>query len=597
MDADEGNGTASRARPPVTDTALLSNTPFTSLPSSRSVSETSIPPPVPAKDAIRTREELIIEKRREARRRELDDDYLPPSTSNLGHGLPSTANIAGRPSRRRSMSTGDALDMLAQRRASDMRDSKLLDVPLEAEDDALGDSIDRELRKRGGNEQTRYRVREREETIYASSDTDRIRHMQSAGDLDSGQAWRTVRRPSDMNEYAKQIKEYRAQDKSGKSYGKVFVKVVGVKDLRVPIPREPTVMTCTLNNGIHYVTTPECPLSRDCHIGQEFELIEHPKLEFTLTLKVRRDAHIVSMCKALAPPPPVRQPPPAPPPSKGGLRSFFSSPKKTSHAANRLREVPPPAPPEIKENLARYLKPDGVLARAFISFKDVASRCDTKLFETSLPLLGQRLETASKMITTQVGEITLQIFRLPPLPGIPQDKLPQSLEECHDGLRHIHWHKQTYFEGTLTQSGGDCMTWRRRPFRVIGASLVAFNDVTKRATATIDLKKALAVRDDEEAGTMVPTGRYSGDDSLVGMERSFRILFPMNQEIVFFADTDDEKRRWLEVLRALVGRIPPNPLWAELIWQRQLEIAKHKNTSSISSPVAPSGLVPSRPNR
>jgi hypothetical protein len=24
----------------------------------------------------------------------------------------------------------------------------------------------------------------------------------------------------------------------------------------------------------------------------------------------------------------------------------------------------------------------------------------------------------------------------------------------------------------------------------------------------------------------------------------------------------------LEVLRALVGHIPPNPLWAELIWQR-----------------------------
>jgi hypothetical protein len=64
--------------------------------------------------------------------------------------------------------------------------------------------------------------------------------MAGAGDLDAGRAWRMVRRPSDMvifnnilgestktlvfkNEYAKQIKEYRAQDKS-KAYGKVFVK-------------------------------------------------------------------------------------------------------------------------------------------------------------------------------------------------------------------------------------------------------------------------------------------------------------------------------------------------------------------------------------
>lgn len=30
----------------------------------------------------------------------------------------------------------------------------------------------------------------------------------------------------------------------------------------------------------------------------------------------------------------------------------------------------------------------------------------------------------------------------------------------------------------------------------------------------------------------------------------------------------------LEVLRALVGRIPPHPLWAELLWQRQEELSK-----------------------
>jgi hypothetical protein len=48
------------------------------------------------------------------------------------------------------------------------------------------------------------------------------------------------------------------------------------------------------------------------------------------------------------------------------------------------------------------------------------------------------------------------MFRLPPLPGVPPDDLPQSLEECHRGLRHINWHKVTYFQGTLTQNGGDC---------------------------------------------------------------------------------------------------------------------------------------------
>lgn len=139
------------------------------------------------------------------------------------------------------------------------------------------------------------------------------------------------------------------------------------------------------------------------------------------------------------------------------MRSFFSSsPKKPSK--DKLAVQPQSQPPaqRLTENLARYLKPDGTLARAFISFKDIASRCDTRLFETSYPLIGQRVELGGKFSTLQVGEIVLQMFRLPPLPGISPEQLPQSLEECHRGLRHINWHKVTYFEGTLTQSGGDC---------------------------------------------------------------------------------------------------------------------------------------------
>ena len=43
----------------------------------------------------------------------------------------------------------------------------------------------------------------------------------------------------------------------------------------------------------------------------------------------------------------------------------------------------------------------------------------------------------------------------------------------------------------------------------------------------------------------------------------------------------------LEVLRALVGHIPPNPLWAELIWQRQDELKKQAAASQPSHPAVP----------
>jgi hypothetical protein len=138
------------------------------------------------------------------------------------------------------------------------------------------------------------------------------------------------------------------------------------------------------------------------------------------------------------------------------MRAFFSSSPKKPKEKTSYQPPPPPPVYRLPENLARYLKPDGTLARAFIQFKDIATRCDTRLFETSYPLIGQRAELGGKFSTLQVGEILLQIFRLPPLPGLPPDQLPQSLEECHRGLRHINWHKVTYFEGILTQNGGDC---------------------------------------------------------------------------------------------------------------------------------------------
>ena len=52
----------------------------------------------------------------------------------------------------------------------------------------------------------------------------------------------------------------------------MHILVMGLRKLQVPIPEQPTKITVTLNNGIHFVTTPEALLGRDCTIDQEFEL-------------------------------------------------------------------------------------------------------------------------------------------------------------------------------------------------------------------------------------------------------------------------------------------------------------------------------------
>lgn len=83
--------------------------------------------------------------------------------------------------------------------------------------------------------------------------------------------------------------------------------------------------------------------------------------------------------------------------------------------------------------------------------------------------------------------------------------------------------------------------------------MIAFNDITKKAIATINLKKALAVEDDQEPQMDVQSpdsavsqrsSRYMEHDGLYGIERSFRLRFTNDQEITFYADSNEEKAEW-----------------------------------------------------
>jgi len=80
--------------------------------------------------------------------------------------------------------------------------------------------------------------------------------------------------------------------------------------------------------------------------------------------------------------------------------------------------------------------------------------------------------------------------------------------------------------------------------------MVAFNDVTKRAITTIDLKKAVSLHDDQEKNMKTPASHVSSSsyddefDPPCGVERSFKLFFPGNQRISFFADTEADKARW-----------------------------------------------------
>lgn len=319
-----------------------------------------------------------------------------------------------------------------------------------------------------------------------------------------------------QNEYSRQIREYRQLEKPGKALGKVFVKgksrssypafssdycarqssvfVESMSPYR--LSRQPSRLPSTMAStawqrrqlGLERIAglikNLSCrSLPTPLHFRRLtcYPSIEHSQLEFTLTVNIRKDPHITALIQAASrprthvTPEPPPTPAPLPAPKSGGLFRLFATQGKKSAIHKRSATQPDdstlPLNPDsrtLEEGLGKYLKSDGSLAQAFISFKDVAKRCDARLFETSYPLFcqtntdgrGSRAKASGSIGSKQLGEIILQVFRLPPLPGVPSTDLPQSLEECHKGLRHVAWHKVTYYEGTLTQNGGGCSVRR-----------------------------------------------------------------------------------------------------------------------------------------
>lgn len=162
---------------------------------------------------------------------------------------------------------------------------------------------------------------------------------------------------------------------------------------------------------------------------------------------------------------------------------------------------------------------------------------------------------------------------------------------------------------------------RRRMFKLIGGNLVAYNEITRKEVTTIDLRQATGVtdlnpdqsqRDLQSASKPV---RLEMDDEGMGMfgarPRSFRVEFKGGQGIVFSADRDTDKATWsvpsstsplphepwswlienrMETLSGLIGKIPSNPLWAELLstitkdkLERQTARSVSRSTMSTSS--------------
>ncbi|KAH8696010.1 putative GTP binding protein [Talaromyces proteolyticus] len=367
----------------------------------------------------------------------------------------------------------------------------------------------------------------------------------------------------------------------GQERGRLFVKVVGVRDLDLPLPRgESHKFSLTLDNGLHCVTTSWLELGKTAPIGQEFELIVQNDLEFQLTLQMKVEGTMLKQS-----PEPVA-PANVPKQKSSAFSRVFASPKKRKEMElkqqmeqQQKQKLDSKGYPGPWDKLRSLIDGDGSFARAYVSLGDHEKYAFGRPYTVQIPCFNEwaieepsslkSKKSSSSNITQKrppykVGNLELQLLFVPKPAGAKEDDMPKSMNACIREMREAEATASRMWEGFLSQQGGDCPYWRRRFFRLQGSKLTAYHEVTRQPRATINLAKAAKLIDDKSILTQKETITKGGgrrksafseeEEGYMFVEEGFRIRFANGEVIDFYADSAAEKEGWMEVLCETVGK-------------------------------------------
>ncbi|KZF21575.1 DUF1709-domain-containing protein [Xylona heveae TC161] len=426
----------------------------------------------------------------------------------------------------------------------------------------------------------------------------------------------------------------------GSERGRLFIKVVGVKDLDLPLPKNERTWFClTLDNGLHCVTTAWLELGKNAPIGQEFELVVLDELEFTLTLQTK-----------LAEPVPQTifdspsRIPKSPKPST--FSRVFASPRKRKEldkkqqeeeqrlAAQRVQEA------NAKRRSVRItawdllhnlVGKDGSFARSYVCLGDHEKQAFGQAHTVTVPCFNEwavdenaanssvkskrsNVGGAPKRPPYRIGKLELQLFYLPKPKNAQDSDMPKSMSACIRELEEARASAARTWEGVLTQQGGDCPYWRRRYFKLDGSKLTAYHETTRQPRATINLAKASRLIDDrssllqKEASGKGGSRRKSAfaeeEEGYMFVEEGFRIRFANGETIDFYADNPEQKEDWMKVLSEAVGKEGGGKRgWTDIVLAKERSAAKPPASTTKASPEkrlpipTSSRSVPSTPSR
>jgi hypothetical protein len=272
----------------------------------------------------------------------------------------------------------------------------------------------------------------------------------------------------------------------GAERGRLFVKVVGVKSLDLPLPRNDRVyFKLTLDNGLHCVTTAPLELGKSAPIGQEFELVVHDDLEFQLTLNTKLPP------KSAPPPPPVVTPTsPTKHQKQSSISRLLTSPKKRAERerqereaqeaeqrrqqqeAQRKRAALHPSAWDLMHDLVNAA--DGSFARSYVNLSSHEARCFGRPLTVDVPCYNEWALEKNSMVVNSVrskrgahagpvrkppyiiGALELQLLYVPKPTGATDEDMPKSMSSAIREMNRAHEVTEVSYEGVLSQQGGDC---------------------------------------------------------------------------------------------------------------------------------------------
>ena len=299
----------------------------------------------------------------------------------------------------------------------------------------------------------------------------------------------------------------------GGERGRLFVKVVSVKDLDLPLPKSKSVgvfgvnkakrflgerawFSLTLDNGVHCVTTAWLELGKNAPIGQEFELVVPSDLEFQLTLNARLEKpeprQIVQS--------PIKNPRPS---KKSTFSRVFTSPKKRKELEMRQREEEKlyeqqkereaqakrlSTQPTAWDLLSPLAAEDGSFARSYVCLKDHESRCFGRPYVVDVICYNEwatdevtiNTSIKSKRVNTpvqrrapyKIGKLELQLLFVPRPKGAKDEDIPKSMNSCIREMREVESSLARSWEGYLSQQGGDCPVSLGISFLMVTANVI-----------------------------------------------------------------------------------------------------------------------------